>query len=72
MANQYIEIFLFLDPLGRRCNSARKIVKQFGLERPEKVKVRVIPMVNSRRVYGHARKKRLITTRDLLIRTTSY
>ena len=59
MANQYIEIFLFLDPLGRRCNSARKIVKQFRLERPEKVKIRVIPMVNSRRVYGHARKKTL-------------
>ncbi len=57
MANQYIEIFLFLDPLGRRCNDARKIIKQFRLERPEKINLRVIPMVNSRRVYGHARKR---------------
>jgi predicted DsbA family dithiol-disulfide isomerase len=58
MAKQYIEIFLFLDPLGRRCNSARKIIKQFRAERPEKIKLRVIPMVNFKRVYGHARKNR--------------
>lgn len=56
MTSQYIEVFLFLDPLGRRCNSARKIIKQFRTERPEKIKLRVIPMVNFKRVYGHARK----------------
>ena len=57
MASQYIEIFLFLDPLGRRCNNARKIIKEFRTERPEKIKLRVIPMVNLKRVYGHARKQ---------------
>lgn len=57
MAGQYIEIFLYLDPLGRRCNSARKIIKQFRTERPEKIKLRVIPMVNFKRVYGHTRKR---------------
>lgn len=57
MTSQFIEIFLFLDPLGRRCNSARKIIKQFRSERPEKVKLRIIPIVNFKRVYGHTRKK---------------
>ena len=57
MTSQFIEIFLFLDPLGRRCNDARKTIKQFRSERPEKVKLRIIPIVNFKRVYGHARKK---------------
>lgn len=57
MSNQYIEIFLYLDPLGKRCNSARKIIKKFREERPENVKIRVVPMVNFKRVYGHTRKR---------------
>lgn len=57
MTSQFIEIFLFLDPLGRPCNDARKTIKQFREERPEKIKLRVIPMVNFKRVYGHTRKK---------------
>ena len=57
MSKQYIEIFLYLDPLGRRCNSARKVIKKFREERPEQVKLRVIPMVNFKRVYGHTRKR---------------
>ena len=57
MTDQYIEIFLYLDPLGKRCNSARKIIKKFRSERPETIKLRVIPMVNFKRVFGHARKK---------------
>lgn len=57
MSGQFIEIFLYLDPLGKRCNSARKTIRRFREERPELVKLRVIPMVNYRRVYGHTRKK---------------
>lgn len=57
MSGQFIEIFLYLDPLGKRCNSARKTIRRFRKERPELVKLRVIPMVNYRRVYGHTRKK---------------
>lgn len=57
MTDQYIEIFLYLDPLGRRCNSARKIISKFRTERPETIKLRVIPMVNFKRVFGHARKR---------------
>jgi len=56
MTSQFIEIFFFTDPLGKRCNSARKIIKQFRSERPEKIKLRVIPIVNFKRVYGHTRK----------------
>ncbi len=57
MTSQFIEIFLFLDPLGRRCSDARETIKQFRSERPEKIKLRIIPIVNFKRVYGHARKR---------------
>lgn len=55
MTNQFIEIFLFIDPMGRRCNNARKVIEQFRSERPETIKLRVVPMVNFKRVYGHNR-----------------
>lgn len=57
MTTQNIEIFLYIDPLGKRCNSVRKVISNFRTERPEKIKLRVIPMVNFKRVYGHARKR---------------
>ena len=57
MNDQYIEIFLYVDPLGKRCNSARKIISKFKDERPESINLRVIPMVNFKRVFGHARKR---------------
>lgn len=57
MTVQNIEIFLYLDPLGKRCNSVRKIISNFRTERPEKIKLRIIPMVDFKRVYGHARKR---------------
>lgn len=57
MTDQYIEIFLYVDPLGKRCNSARKIISKFKDERPESINLRVIPMVNFKRVFGHARKR---------------
>lgn len=57
MDNQIIEIFLFVDPLGKKCNSVRKVIKKFREERPEKIKLRVVPIVNSRKVYGRTRKQ---------------
>src|SRR5690625_2531326 len=57
MSSQLIEIFLFVDPLGRECNDVRKIVRNFRKERPEKIKLRVIPMVNFNKVYRHTRKQ---------------
>lgn len=57
MAKQIIDIFLFIDPLGKRCNNVRKIIKKFREERPEKINLRIIPIVNSKRVYGRTRKQ---------------
>jgi len=56
MTSQFIEIFFFTDPLGKHCNNARKTIKKFRSERPEKIKLRVIPIVDFKRVYGHTRK----------------
>lgn len=57
MSSQLIEIFLFVDPLGKRCNNVRKIISNFRTERPEKIKLRVIPMVNFSKVYRHTRRQ---------------
>lgn len=57
MSNQIVEIFLFIDPLGKRCNNARKMVKQLREEQVNRIRVRVIPMVNSKKVFGYARKQ---------------
>ena len=57
MSNQLIEIFLFVDPLGKKCNNVRKIISNFKTERPERIKVRVIPMVNFSKVYRHTRRQ---------------
>lgn len=57
MSNQLVEIFLFIDPLGKRCNNARKIVKKLREEQADRVRVRVIPMVNAKKVFGYARKQ---------------
>lgn len=57
MSKQIIEIFLFIDPLGRRCNNARKLVKKLRAEETDRIRLRVIPMVNSKKVLGYTRKQ---------------
>ena len=57
MSSQLIEIFLFVDPLGKKCNNVRKIISNFKTERPERIKLRVIPMVNFNKVYRHTRRQ---------------
>lgn len=57
MSNEIVEIFLFIDPLGKRCNNARKMVKKLREEQIDRIRVRVIPMVNSKKVFGYTRKQ---------------
>lgn len=57
MSSQVIEIFLFVDPLGKRCNNVRKVISNFKTERPERIKLRVIPMVNFNKVYRHTKRQ---------------
>lgn len=57
MSNEIVEIFLFIDPLGKRCNNARKMVKKLREEHVDRIRVRVIPMVNSKKVFGYTRKQ---------------
>lgn len=57
MNKQIVEIFLFIDPLGKRCNSARKLVKKLRAEQVDRIRLRVIPMVNSKKVFGYTRKQ---------------
>lgn len=57
MSNDIVEIFLFIDPLGKRCNNARKMVKKLREEQIDRIRVRVIPMVNTKKVFGYARKQ---------------
>ena len=57
MSSQVIEIFLFVDPLGKRCNNVRKVITNFKTERPERIKLRVIPMVNFNKVYRHTKRQ---------------
>lgn len=59
MISQVIEIFLFVDPLGKRCNNVRKVISNFKTERPEEIKLRVIPMVNFNKVYRHTKRQSL-------------
>lgn len=56
METEFVEIYLFIDPLGRRCNSARKIINNFQKAHIKKIRLRVIPIVNAKRVLNHARK----------------
>lgn len=62
MSNNIIEIFLFVDPLGRRCNNVRKTVQNLREEQIDRVRLRIVPMVNSKKVFGHAQKQRKINT----------
>lgn len=55
METDYVEIYLFIDPLGRRCNSARKIINQFRDNHIEKINLRVIPIVNAKKILNYAR-----------------
>ncbi len=59
METKLVEIYLFVDPLGRRCNSARKIINRFREDHMEKIKLRIIPIVNAKKVLGYARKNQL-------------
>ncbi|WP_080146147.1 DsbA family protein [Marinilactibacillus piezotolerans] len=45
-----IEIFLFINPLGRKSFEAEEMIESFSKEREEKVKVRFIPLLNFRSV----------------------
>lgn len=56
MTKATIEIFLFVDPLGKRCNNVRKTIKEFQNDYNEQVKLRIIPVVNFKKVYGYTRK----------------
>lgn len=56
MSKQLIEIYLFVDPLGKKCNNARKITNEFRENHIDKVKLRVIPIVNSKKVLGYTHK----------------
>lgn len=58
METEFVEIYLFIDPLGRRCNSARKIINKFREDHIKKIKLRVIPIVNAKKVLGYARKNK--------------
>lgn len=57
MSNEIIEIFLFVDPLGKRCNNVRKMMEKLREERTEKIKFRIVPIANFRRIYGYTCKK---------------
>lgn len=58
MENKLIEIYLFVDPLGKKCNNARKVINKFRKEHAKKIKLRVIPIVNAKKVLGYARKNK--------------
>lgn len=58
MNAELIEIYLFIDPLGKKCNNARKVINKFHKDHIKKIKLRVIPIVNARKVLGHARKSK--------------
>ncbi len=57
MDNQIIEIYLFVDPLGKRCNRARKTISGFREKHAGNIRLRVIPIVNSKKVLGFTRKQ---------------
>ena len=59
METKLIEIYLFIDPLGRRCNNARKTINKFRKDHIENVRLRVIPIVNAKKVLDSARKNKL-------------
>lgn len=48
--NNIIEVFLFVNPLGRTCYESEKFVEAFSAERDEKVKVRFVPILNIRSI----------------------
>ena len=48
--NDIIEVFLFVNPLGRTCYESEKLVEAFSAERDEKVKVRFVPILNIRSI----------------------
>lgn len=48
--NNIIEVFLFVNPLGTTCYEAEKLIESFSAERDEKVKVRIIPLLNLRSI----------------------
>lgn len=41
-----IEIYLFVNPLGRACYQSEKTIAEFAKERNEKVRVRFVPFLN--------------------------
>lgn len=41
-----IEVYLFINPLGRNCYKAEQTITEFAKERNEKVRVRFVPFLN--------------------------
>src|SRR5699024_5110857 len=72
MSSQLIEIFLFVDPLGKKCNNVRKIISNFKTERPERIKLRVIPMVNFNKVYRHTRRQSVSLDSSIVDQNNKY
>lgn len=58
MENELIEIYLFVDPLGRRCNNARKVISKFRKDHIGEIRLRVIPIVNAKKVLKYAKKNK--------------
>lgn len=56
MSKKLIEIYLFVDPLGKKCNNARKTINKFREDHVDDIKLRIIPIVNSKKVLGYSRK----------------
>jgi len=44
--NNVIEIFLYVNPLGKPCYETEKMIESFSTEREETVRVRFIPLLN--------------------------
>lgn len=72
MRTKLIEIYLFIDPLGKKCNSARKVIKKFHDDHMQRIKLRVIPIVNSKKVLRHAKKKQFDPLNSLIDKNNKF
>lgn len=50
MKKELIEIFLFIDPLGHQCFKARNTISHFTKCCEAKISIRIVPMVNIRKI----------------------
>lgn len=56
---KFIEIYLFVNPLGRSCYQAEKAVTEFAKERDEKVRIRFIPFLNFQTISRHLEDEKI-------------